>query len=211
MTTTPFTHPLDTLPPGAVPHSVTATPTTIDQRPALRVSLTDQVTLNGTPGIDYIDQPTFLVLPVQFTDGTIEVDLRSRLNHHAPDYARGFAGIAYRISPDADRFEAAYLRPLNGLRTNPHPRETGAPSNTSPTPTGPSTDSATPTPTDATKPPRTSAPTSGSTSVSTSTTDTASSPSTPSPSWPSKPAPPTPHPAPSACSSTSAPKRSSPT
>lgn len=66
-----------------------------------------------------MDQPTFLVLPVAFTDGVIEVDVRSRVSAGAPDYARGFAGVAYRISAAMDRFEAAYLRPLNGLKVAP--------------------------------------------------------------------------------------------
>ena len=117
--TTRFTHPLDTVPSGAVPRSVTADPVVIDGRSALRVSLTDEIAVRGTPGVDYVDQPTFLVLPVEFTDGIIEVDVRSRLAIAAPEYARGFAGVAYRISPDMDRFEAAYLRPLNGLKTAP--------------------------------------------------------------------------------------------
>jgi hypothetical protein len=42
----------------------------------------------------------------------------------APDYARGFAGLAYRISESRDRFEAVYVRPLNGRPLNPpSPRE----------------------------------------------------------------------------------------
>lgn len=119
-----FSHPLDTIPDGAVPRSVTATPVSIDGRPALRVALADEIAQHGKPGVDYVDQPTFLLLPIAFTDGTIEVDLRSRLASHAPNYARGFAGVAYRISAGKDRFEAVYLRPLNGIKmAPPAPRE----------------------------------------------------------------------------------------
>lgn len=125
--TAPFHHPLDSLPEGAVALSVAATPVMVEGRHALRVALTDEVALHGTPGVDYVDQPTFLVLPTRFTDGTIEVDVRSRLGRDAPDYARAFAGIAYRISEGFDRFEAAYLRPLNGFRCNPPaPRDSRA-------------------------------------------------------------------------------------
>lgn len=113
------THALDTLPDGATPRSVTATPVTIDGRPALRVALIDEIARHGKPGVDYVDQPTFLQLPIPFSDGTIEVDVRSRLAPQAPDYARGFAGVAYRISARKDRFEAVYLRPLNGLKLAP--------------------------------------------------------------------------------------------
>ena len=68
--------------------------------------------------------PTFVIIPATFTDGTIEVDILSRLNGKGPADARAFAGIAYRIAEGGDRFEAVYLRPLNGLKTNPpSPRE----------------------------------------------------------------------------------------
>jgi hypothetical protein len=43
----------------------------------------------------------------------------SRLNGKGPADARAFAGIAYRISEGVDRFEAVYLRPLNGWKTDP--------------------------------------------------------------------------------------------
>ena len=55
------------------------------------------------------------------TNGTISVDIMSRLNRNAPDYARAFAGIAYHVVDGGDHFEAVYLRPLNGLKTNPPP------------------------------------------------------------------------------------------
>lgn len=107
------------LPTGATLRSVRATPAVVAGRRALRVSLTDEVSLEGRPGIHYIDMPTFVRLPVALTDGTVCVDILARLNAHAPDYARGFAGLAYRIGEGDTRFEAVYLRPLNGLRTNP--------------------------------------------------------------------------------------------
>lgn len=107
------------LPAGAVLRSVRATPADIAGRRALRVSLTDEVTLEGRPDIDYIDMPTFVQLPVTLTDGTICVDILARLNARAPDYARGFSGLAYRIGEGYSRFEAVYLRPLNGLKADP--------------------------------------------------------------------------------------------
>jgi Domain of Unknown Function (DUF1080) len=119
-----ITYDLAALPDGAELHSVVASPATIDGRDVLRVSLTDEVTLLGAPGVDYIDQPTFVILPVAFENGTLEVDVRSRLNELAPDHARGFAGLAYHISEERNRFEAVYVRPLNGRPLNPpRPRE----------------------------------------------------------------------------------------
>ncbi len=110
---------LGELPEGATLRSVTAGASEAVGRRALRVELTDEVTFSGSPGVDYVDQPTFVVLPVHFTSGTIEVDVLSRLNGKGPEDARAFAGLAYRITGAADHFESVYLRPLNGLKTNP--------------------------------------------------------------------------------------------
>lgn len=119
MTDTHFTYTLAELPAGATLRSVTATPTEIDDRTALRVSLTDDVTINGTPDVDYHDEPTFVRIPADFDSGSIEFDVRSRLNAMAPEYARAFVGIAYRINAENTRFECVYLRPMNGRSLNP--------------------------------------------------------------------------------------------
>jgi hypothetical protein len=107
------------LPEESTLRSVTALPAEIAGRRALRVELTDEVTLQGKPGVDYVDMPTFVIIPADFTNGTIEVDILSRLNGKGSADARAFAGLAYRITDSGDHFEAVYLRPLNGLKTNP--------------------------------------------------------------------------------------------
>lgn len=107
------------LPSGATLRSVTASPVEIDGRQALRVELEPAITAIGKPGIDYVDMPTFVVLPVTFATGTISVAIRSRLNQQAPDYARAFAGLAYRISDEGQQFESVYVRPMNGLKVSP--------------------------------------------------------------------------------------------
>jgi hypothetical protein len=53
-------------------------------------------------------------LPMDFHDGTIEVDTASDLAPDAPSYARGFVGVSFRIDR-AGRFENIYLRPTNSL------------------------------------------------------------------------------------------------
>jgi len=83
------------------------------------VQLTDEVAHEGRPGVDYLDQPTFVIIPADFRTGTIEVDLRAGLTASAPDSARGFAGIAYHLVDGGDRFESVYLRPLNGASLDP--------------------------------------------------------------------------------------------
>lgn len=108
------------LPEGGVPRAVTATPAKQAGRDCLRVQLTDAAA-NGKPGVDYVDMPTFLILPTTFRNGTIEVDILARLAPNAPEIARAFAGIAYRIAGDCSHFEVVYLRMLNGLKAAPPP------------------------------------------------------------------------------------------
>lgn len=54
-----------------------------------------------------------------FHNGIIEVKMLSRLLDNAPDFARGFIGIAYRINDDDTKFESFYLRPTNGRTDDP--------------------------------------------------------------------------------------------
>ena len=61
------------------------------------------------------DENTYAKLKdVNFHNGTIEVKMLSRLLPDAPDFARGFIGIAYRINEDDTKFESFYVRPTNG-------------------------------------------------------------------------------------------------
>jgi len=62
-----------------------------------------------------VDEPTFAKLTgMDFTNGTIEVKVLSRLLKNAPDYARGFIGIAFRINNSNTKYESIYIRPTNG-------------------------------------------------------------------------------------------------
>ena len=61
------------------------------------------------------DEPTFAKLKnVNFKNGTIEVKVLSRLLKDAPETARGFIGIAFRINESNSKFECIYIRPTNG-------------------------------------------------------------------------------------------------
>jgi hypothetical protein len=61
------------------------------------------------------DAPTFTKLKgVAFKNGTIEVKVLSRLLPDAPQSARGFIGVAFRINDSASKFESIYIRPTNG-------------------------------------------------------------------------------------------------
>lgn len=62
-----------------------------------------------------IDEATFAKLSgIEFTDGTIEVNVLSTLTPNASEGARGFIGVAFRINEDNSKFECFYIRPTNG-------------------------------------------------------------------------------------------------
>ena len=65
--------------------------------------------------INEYDENTYAKLvDSSFHNGIIEVKMLSRLLKEAPDFARGFIGIAYRINEDDTKFESFYVRPTNG-------------------------------------------------------------------------------------------------
>lgn len=73
------------------------------------------VRVTKDPAITAFDEPTFVRMGgPEFRNGTIEVEVLSRLMPDAPSLARGFIGIAFRISADNSRFESLYIRPTNG-------------------------------------------------------------------------------------------------
>jgi hypothetical protein len=60
------------------------------------------------------DEPTFVKIKgIDFKDGTIEVKVLSRLLKNAPDIARGFIGIAFRVNDSNTKYESVYIRPVN--------------------------------------------------------------------------------------------------
>lgn len=60
------------------------------------------------------DEPTFVKINnINFSNGIIEVKVLSRLLPNAPDFSRGFIGIAFHINVDNSQFECIYLRPTN--------------------------------------------------------------------------------------------------
>lgn len=64
--------------------------------------------------INEFDEPTFVkVKGVGFKNGTIEVKVLSRLLKNAPDFARGFIGVAFHINDSNTKYESIYIRPVN--------------------------------------------------------------------------------------------------
>lgn len=66
------------------------------------------------------DENTYTkVTNFSFHNGIIEVKMLSRLLSNAPNFARGFIGIAFRINDDDSKFESFYIRPTNGHSEDP--------------------------------------------------------------------------------------------
>lgn len=67
------------------------------------------------PKVTAVDEVTFAkLIDSDFKNGIIEVKVLSKLLEDAPDFARGFIGIAFRIDERNARFECLYIRPTNG-------------------------------------------------------------------------------------------------
>lgn len=86
-------------------------------------SFVSNTTLNGMkvlrvtkdPKVEAVDEETYTRLAgSEFKNGVIEVRVLSRLLPDAPDFARGFIGIAFRTNAANNRFEGLYIRPTNG-------------------------------------------------------------------------------------------------
>lgn len=69
------------------------------------------------PKIVEDDEDTLAKFDTEFTDGTLEVKVLSRLLPDAPEHARGFIGLAFRID-EKNHFEGIYVRPTNSRVNN---------------------------------------------------------------------------------------------
>lgn len=86
--------------------------TTLNDEPVLRVVKKDKL-------MEFDENTYAKVVGSTFHNGTIEVKMLSRLLPDAPDFARGFIGIAFRINQDDTAFESFYVRPTNGRIDDP--------------------------------------------------------------------------------------------
>src|SRR5689334_12468358 len=68
------------------------------------------VKVTKDPAVEMADEPTYIRLKgLEFKDGTIEVNVLSRLLSNAPPTARGFIGVAFRAKADNSKFECIYI------------------------------------------------------------------------------------------------------
>jgi hypothetical protein len=99
------------------------------QKPFVLKPGIDGLTLSGTKAeaVDYRGKKAIhlseapgagedmaLVKDLDFKNGTIELEIAGAPSAGAPEGARGFVGIAFRLGADSKHFECVYLRPTNG-------------------------------------------------------------------------------------------------
>ncbi|MFV8043930.1 hypothetical protein ACMZ6Y_01570 [Streptococcus pluranimalium] len=97
---------------GIKPVHVTINHLEVEEGPVIEVIKSEK--------IDQFDENTYAKLEdVSFKNGRIEVEVYSQILEDAPDFARGFIGLAFRISENDDYFESFYIRPTNGRTEDP--------------------------------------------------------------------------------------------
>ena len=75
----------------------------------------DTIRVTKDPKVTDVDEATFArLIDSDFRNGIIETKVLSRLLENAPDFARGFIGVAFRIDESNSKFECIYIRPTNG-------------------------------------------------------------------------------------------------
>lgn len=90
------------------PHKVKVEQVTYKGKNAVRI--TDAMKPDAAANEDRLA----VLADTSFRNGTIEAELAGEPAPGAFEGARGFVGIAFRITPDVSKFECLYLRPTNG-------------------------------------------------------------------------------------------------
>lgn len=104
---------------GMTLHNVAARPVALQGKKGVRLTLSDEARrrleamtpeARNQARIEQLARITGL----EFSNGMIDVELAGAPESGAPDSARGFVGIAFRVQPDNATYDAFYLRPTNG-------------------------------------------------------------------------------------------------
>jgi len=77
-------------------------------------SMTPEERARVRNGLPFLVGQLALVQGVEFSNGTIEVELAGAPEPAAGESARGFVGVAFRLQQDLQTYDAFYLRPTNG-------------------------------------------------------------------------------------------------
>ena len=92
--------------------------TNLDDEEVLRVTKKDKI-------MEFDENTIVKLKDCDFHNGTIRVKMLSRLLPDAPDFARGFIGIVFRVKEDNSEFESFYIRPTNAMTDDPVRRAHG--------------------------------------------------------------------------------------
>ena len=65
-------------------------------------------------GVSNTEKMLAILKEIDFHNGTIEAMISGQPSGSAGENARGFVGIAFRVSPDVSKMEVFYIRPTNG-------------------------------------------------------------------------------------------------
>ena len=90
-------------------HNVAAVPATLQGKSGVRVTISDAAKRQQGEVEQFAR-----IKDLEFSSGVIEVELAGAPAPDAPEGARGFVGIAFRLQPDNKTYDAFYIRPTNG-------------------------------------------------------------------------------------------------
>lgn len=94
---------------GLQSHNVVVEPATLQGKKGLKVQATQVSPPAGTAV-----ETLVLIEGLEFGEGVIEAEIAGDVRPGAPEGARGFVGIAFRVQNDLRTYDAFYLRPTNG-------------------------------------------------------------------------------------------------
>ena len=98
-------------------HNVAAESATLQGKKGLRVTISEEALrrLAGmTPEEQLQVEHLAPIIGLDFANGVIEGEIAGVPAPGAPEGARGFVGLAFRLQPDMRTYDAFYLRPTNG-------------------------------------------------------------------------------------------------
>jgi hypothetical protein len=102
---------------GIQRHNVAAEPAVLAGKKGLRVTVSEEQLRRRktmTPEEQNEQEELAPLTGLEFTNGVIEVELAGAPAPDAPEGARGFVGIAFRLQSDMRTYDAFYIRPTNG-------------------------------------------------------------------------------------------------
>jgi len=98
-------------------HNVAAEPATLEGKKGLRVTVSEDAARRlktMTPEAQLQVERLAPLTGLDFSNGIIQAEIAGAPAPDAPEGARGFVGIAFRVQSDMRTFDAFYLRPTNG-------------------------------------------------------------------------------------------------